>query len=260
MVMIVDVKLFNGDIPMAVNAVLMAYSQGDRQNCLLSATGAHGIVTAHQDFGFRKILNSFSLNLADGKPAVWVGKLKGARQIKRCYGPDFFQEMLVGSRDMAIRHFFCGGKDGVAEELKQICEKKFYNWNVVGTYSPPFREMSDEELMVLANTINVLDVDIIWVGLSTPKQEKFAYRLSKYTKVHFLCTVGAAFDFHTGRLKQAPKWMQSLGLEWFFRLIVEPKRLWKRYFEIVPLFIVYAIQDLWLHFNINTIKTKKESK
>ena len=104
--------------------------------------------------------------------------------------------------------------------------------------------MTVEELKKLANEINELGVNIVWIGLSTPKQEIFASRLRKYTKVDFICTVGAAFDFHTGNVIQAPKFLQNTGLEWLFRLVVEPKRLWRRYFEIVPKFIYYNLIEI----------------
>ena len=143
--------------------------------------------------------------------------------------------------------------------LKKKVEVKFGNRNVVGTFSPPFREMTDNELKELAKDINSRKTNIVWIGLSTPKQEKFAYRLSKFTNVHFICTVGAAFDFHTGKVKQAPPFIQKLGLEWFFRLLMEPKRLWKRYFEIVPLFIWYNfLEFIKGDFFKNTIGEKHE--
>ncbi len=248
MARVVDVQLFDGDIAGATEIVLNTCARGEKKNCLVSATGAHGIVVAHQDPGYKRVLDSFYLNLADGMPGVWVSRLKGDQHIQRCYGPDFLQAVMMASRDRNVRHYLCGGKAGVAEELKQVCEHRFGNPNVVGVASPPFREMSDEEIMGLAAEINSLNVDIVWIGLSTPKQERFAFRLACYTQVNFLCTVGAAFDFHTGRVKQAPLWMRRNGLEWAFRLVTEPRRLWKRYLVIVPLFMVYNMVDLFQYF------------
>ncbi|MCS6796775.1 MAG: WecB/TagA/CpsF family glycosyltransferase, partial [Raineya sp.] len=106
-----------------------------------------------------------------------------------------------------------------------------------GTFCPPFREMTEKEIQDLAQKIQVSSADVVWIGLSTPKQEKFAYRLARFVNCHFIITVGAAFDFHTDRVKQAPRWIQNIGLEWFFRLMMEPKRLYKRYLHIVPKFI-----------------------
>jgi N-acetylglucosaminyldiphosphoundecaprenol N-acetyl-beta-D-mannosaminyltransferase len=253
MIEILQVKLFDLNIEDAVQILTSLCLTKEKLNYCVSATGAHGIIIARKDKKFKEILNSFYLNLPDGMPSVWVGRLKGAKNMERCYGPDFFKETIISTRDKNIKHFFCGGKDGVAEDLKRVCEEKFGNKNIVGTYSPPFRELSDDEMKHLADKINSLGSNIVWIGLSTPKQEIFAYRLSKYTNVNFICTVGAAFDFHTGRVKQAPMWVQSIGMEWFFRLITEPKRLWKRYIEIVPLFIWYNLIDLFFT-NFRTIK------
>jgi len=243
MIKILKINIYDKNINVIVKYIINNISKV--KNNLISATGAHGVITAHKDNYFFNILNSFDFNLPDGMPNVWLGKLKGAKKMERCYGPDFFKETIIKTAPYNINHFFCGGKDGVAEELKVACEKKFNNFNVVGTYSPPFREMTDEELNNLANKINVLNTNIVWIGLSTPKQEKFAFRLSKFTNVNFICTVGAAFDFHTEKVKQAPKWIQKIALEWFYRLLMEPRRLWKRYFEIVPLFIFYNILEIF---------------
>jgi N-acetylglucosaminyldiphosphoundecaprenol N-acetyl-beta-D-mannosaminyltransferase len=136
----------------------------------------------------------------------------------------------------------------VAEELKAAAELKWNNKNVKGTYSPPFTPMQDSDWDQLVSKIEVSQAQIVWVGLSTPKQEKLAFELSKRVKVKFIITIGAAFDFHTGRLAQAPKWMQLAGLEWFFRLGKEPRRLWKRYIEIVPKFAILVMVDLVKHY------------
>lgn len=245
MVQILQVELFERDIPSAVSLMLDRCQAAEKQNLLISASGAHGLVTASQDAQFRLILQSFFLNLPDGMPSVWVGRLKGAQRMQRCYGPDFFREVILASAPYPIYHYFCGGREGVAAALKQVCAERFGNPNIVGFYAPPFREMREAEIHDLADEINRLKTDIVWIGLSTPKQERFAFQLAKYTDVHFICTVGAAFDFYTGRVQQAPKWMQQNGLEWLFRLLVEPRRLWKRYFKIVPLFIIYNLVELF---------------
>ena len=243
MVKVLEINLFDKDLEQASTIILDQCSR-DRLNRCVSATGAHGIIVAQKNLEFKALINSFFLNLPDGMPGVWVGRSKGAKKMQRCYGPDFFKEIILKTADKPIKHFFCGGKEGVSEELKRVCSEEFGNDQVVGVYSPPFREMSDAEIEELAQYINSLNTDIVWIGISTPKQEVFAYRLSKFTDVHFLCTVGAAFDFHTGKVEQAPAWMQKNGLEWFFRLTREPKRLWKRYFEIVPLFLWHNILEI----------------
>ena len=204
------------------------------------------MVICKKDPSFYKTLSNFFINLPDGIPGVWIGKLKGGKKIERCYGPDFFEYVLRKSANLKINHYFCGGNEGVANELKIVCQKRFANQNVVGTYCPPFRELSSQEWEWLANDIIEKEAHIVWIGISTPKQERFAEHLSKLTNTYFIITVGAAFDFHIGKVRQAPKFMQKNGLEWLFRLIMEPKRLWKRYFSIVPLFIYYNIKNLFL--------------
>jgi N-acetylglucosaminyldiphosphoundecaprenol N-acetyl-beta-D-mannosaminyltransferase len=166
----------------------------------------------------------------------------------RCYGPDFFAAIMQATSGLAVAHFFCGGKAGVAEALQQAVEIKWNNKNVKGTYIPPFSPMQDEDWDNLVQKINESAAQIIWIGLSTPKQEKFAYELAKRVKVRYIITIGAAFDFHTGRLAQAPRWMQRSGLEWLYRLCKEPRRLWKRYIEIVPKFAILAGVDLIKHY------------
>lgn len=242
---VLDIPMFDGTIPDACEIVKECIDGGDRLNRCVSATGAHGLVSCKSDLGFKAILQSFFMNLPDGMPGVWVARKKGAKQIARCYGPDFFEYILRNTAQDGVKHYFCGGKEGVPEKLKEACSEKFSNNNVVGTLSPPFRELSDEEMQELARTIDELGTDIVWIGISTPKQEKFAHRLAKYTKVHFLVTVGAAFDFHIGGVTQAPGFMQRNGLEWLFRLCVEPKRLWKRYIHIVPMFIIYNVMEMF---------------
>jgi len=240
---VLGIHIYDGTIHTAISRINL--SVGARKNLLVSATGAHGIIEAIKNPIFKDILNLFHLNLPDGQPNVWIAKLKGAKKINHCYGPDFFREFLSLSADNSkIRHFFCGGISGVAVELQKAIESKFNNSNVVGTHCPPFLDVEKYDYRQIAELIKNSNANIIWIGLSTPKQEQFAYLLSEFTKVDAIICVGAAFDFHTDRVKQAPKFIQQVGLEWFFRLLMEPRRLFKRYVEIVPKFIVYNILDL----------------
>ena len=242
-IQILDIPIFAGDITQAVDLVWKDLNKKKECKCI-SLTGAHGLVYSQKNKKFKEALKNFYLNLPDGMPGVWVGRFKGRKQMKRCYGPDFFIEMIRGTAGKEINHFLCGGKEGIAEELKDVCEHKFNNKYIVGTYSPPFREMTEEEFVELGKEISSKKTNIVWIGISTPKQEFFAAKLAKYTNVNFIITIGAAFDFHTNKIRQAPAILQKLGLEWFFRLIIEPRRLWKRYAEIVPLFIYFNFKEL----------------
>lgn len=243
---VLGIQMYNKDLDTFLNHVLEVVSEeGGRDNRCVSATGAHGIIHARKHASFKELLNSFYANLPDGMPGVWVGRAKGAKQMQRCYGPDLFAGLMETSATKNVRHFLCGGKKGVAEKLKNACATKFDNINIVGTYCPPFKKVAEYDYKEIAKRMNESGADIVWIGISTPKQEQFAQRLAEYTDAHFLITVGAAFDFHIGQLRQAPSWMQKAGLEWFFRLLVEPRRLFKRYLEIVPAFLFYGMKDVY---------------
>jgi N-acetylglucosaminyldiphosphoundecaprenol N-acetyl-beta-D-mannosaminyltransferase len=200
-------------------------------------TGVHGVMEAQADPELRSILNHAFLNTPDGIPMVWVGRLRGFRDMRRVYGPDLMLLLCEFTKDKPFTHFLYGGADGVAQELKRRLEQKFPGIKIVGTYTPPFRPLNATEEVELANTISSLKPDVIWVGLSTPKQEKFMARYWQKLDATLMFGVGAAFDFHAGRVRQAPRWMQRSGLEWFFRLCCEPRRLWRRYFSNNPRFI-----------------------
>lgn len=244
-VQILDIPLYAVDIDTATQLLLKLCSEDKRKNLCISATGAHGLVFAKQNKEFENVLKNFYLNLPDGMPGVWVGKLKGARKMKRCYGPDFFENVMIkSSKHASIKHFFCGGNAGVADELKEAVREKFGNTSVVGTYCPPFLGVNEYDYSAIAESINTSGANVLWIGLSTPKQELFASRLATKTNIDFIITVGAAFDFHTNRVPQAPRVLQKISLEWLFRLVMEPKRLFKRYVEIVPLFIYYNFKEL----------------
>jgi N-acetylglucosaminyldiphosphoundecaprenol N-acetyl-beta-D-mannosaminyltransferase len=256
MVEILNIPVHDKGMDAAVWSVIATCTDDcfPKSNRLISATGAHGLVYAKKNPEFAEILKSFTMNLPDGKPNEWIGRLKGHREMRQCRGPDFFMEVMTRSASLSIRHFLCGGREGVPEQLKEACLEKFSNTNIIGTYSPPFREMTDKELMGLADRINRAGADILWIGMSTPKQEKFAFRIARYIQVHYIATVGAAFDFHIGKIKEAPKIMRHVGLEWFFRLRSEPIRLHKRYGEVVPLYIYYNLIDF-----LNSMRSREKS-
>lgn len=243
---VLDVPIYVGNIPTVSRdlTTLLTDPASPRDNRCISATSAHGIVTSADEPDFKAILQSFFLNLPDGKPLVWVGQAKGAANMERCTGPDFFAQWMRDTVGTSIRHYFAGGQPGVAEELKAACARQFGNHNIVGTYTPPFRPLTEAEWQALAADIAATRADVVWIGLSTPKQERFARQLAAYVQVHAIVTVGAAFDYHTGRLQRAPEWMKNAGLEWLYRLTLEPKRLYKRYAYVVPRFMWLNLRDL----------------
>lgn len=244
-IQVLGIPLYAANIRSATAMVIENCQDESASNYCISATGAHGLVMAKKDKRFEQVLRSFFANLPDGMPGVWIGRLKGAQRMERCYGPDFFKSVMTHSKNLPINHFFCGGNPGVAQELRALVKDKFGNNNVVGTFCPPFLPVMEYDFKSIANHINECSANVVWIGLSTPKQELFASSLASFTKVNFIITVGAAFDFHTGNVRQAPSLFQSAGLEWLFRLIIEPKRLYKRYLKIVPLFILYNLKEFF---------------
>ncbi len=200
-------------------------------------TGVHGVSEAQVSPEFRSILNGALLNTPDGMPMVWMGRLHGFRNMGRVYGPDLMLCLCQAGLARGLTHFFYGGAEGVAPELKRRLEEKFPGLKVVGTWTPPFRPLNENEKADLQEMVARLKPDFFWVGLSTPKQEKFMAEFWNKLDATVFLGVGAAFDFHAGRVRQAPRWMQRTGLEWLFRLWCEPRRLWKRYLKNNPLFL-----------------------
>lgn len=242
---VLGVPLYVGDVPSIARAVVRSViEESITQTRLITATAAHGLVHAQNHPEFRELLRRFDVVLPDGMSSVWVGRLKGARAMERCYGPAFFAEVLRVSAGEPLHHFLCGGEEGVADTLKTVCAERFGNERVVGTHCPPFRPLTSDEYDRLAQDIDDAGADIVWIGISTPKQERFAAELAEYTRAQYIVTVGAAFDFHTGRVRQAPSWVQRSGLEWLFRILMEPRRLWRRQIGAVLGFTYHNLREL----------------
>jgi N-acetylglucosaminyldiphosphoundecaprenol N-acetyl-beta-D-mannosaminyltransferase len=209
----------------------------NRQKGYICVTGVHGVSEAQTDPEFRRILNRAFLCTPDGMPLVWVGRWQGQTQMDRVYGPDLMLAVMAVSEKTGWRHFFFGGADGTAQLLRSKLLERFPKLQIAGVNEPPFRPLNPDEQQKLREEIRAARPDIMWVGLSTPKQERFMAQYLEQLDVTLMFGVGAAFDFHAGKIRQAPKWMQRSGLEWCFRLGCEPRRLWKRYLKNNPLFV-----------------------
>ncbi|HUB68004.1 MAG TPA: WecB/TagA/CpsF family glycosyltransferase [Candidatus Methylacidiphilales bacterium] len=230
------------NLPGAVTAIgeaIRTHAKG-----YICVTGVHGVSEAQDDPVFRDILNRAFLNTPDGMPMVWMGWWQGRRGMGRVYGPDLMLEICRVSEQTHWRHFFYGGAPGVAEQLAASLQSRFPNLTVAGTYTPPFRPLNEEETEKLRVLIAKNKPDIIWVGLSTPKQEAFMAGILSCLDTTLMIGVGAAFDLLSGRVRQAPRWVQRSGFEWLYRLVQEPGRLWKRYLKNNPLFVWRAFLQL----------------
>ncbi len=215
------------DLTGAAHLIHLAIERG--QKGYVCVTGVHGVMEAQRDPQFRNILNRALLVTPDGTPTVWVGRLQGHSQMGRVFGPDLMIEICARTAGNDIRHFIYGGNPGIADELAATLRRLFPKITIAGTFTPPFRPLSASEQAQLEKRVATTCPDIIWVGLSTPKQEKFMAANIGRLHCKIMIGVGAAFDIHTGRVKDAPAWVKNAGLQWAHRLCQEPRRLWKRY-------------------------------
>lgn len=227
------------NMPMALARIASWISR--REKHYVCVTGVHGVMESQSDPNLRAIHNAAGMVTPDGMPMVWLSRWAGASHVDRVYGPDLMLELCRESMERNYRHFFYGGDDGIAELLAARLTDRFPGLQVVGTWTPPFRPLTEEEDTKLVNTINALKPDIVWIGLSTPKQERFMAEHVGRLDAPVMIGAGAAFDFHAGLKKQAPLWMQRSGMEWVFRLATEPKRLWRRYLTNNPKFVVLVL-------------------
>jgi N-acetylglucosaminyldiphosphoundecaprenol N-acetyl-beta-D-mannosaminyltransferase len=217
-------------------------SKGSRNYVCI--TGVHGVMESRRDQRLRRIHNEAGMVTPDGMPLVWFSRFCGNGRTDRVYGPDLMRKMTAVSSLRSYRQFYYGGAEGVADKLKQALVAAHPKLDVAGTLCPPFRELTPEEDRAVVAAINAARPDIVWVGLSTPKQEFWMASHLGRIEAPVMVGVGAAFDFLAGTKRQAPRWMQRNGLEWLFRLSSEPRRLWRRYAYIVPGFIILAVGDL----------------
>jgi N-acetylglucosaminyldiphosphoundecaprenol N-acetyl-beta-D-mannosaminyltransferase len=202
----------------------------------ICVTGVHGVMESQLDPALRVIHNRAGLVTPDGMPLVWISRLRGHRGVERVYGPDLMLACCEASVVKGYRHFFYGGAADVPEQLSARLQRRFPGLQIAGQWSPPFRELTACEETEMVERINAAQPDIVWIGLSTPKQERWMARYVGRISAPVLIGVGAAFDMHAGVKKQAPRWMQRSGLEWLFRLGAEPRRLWRRYLINNPWF------------------------
>ena len=208
-------------------------------------TSVHGIMMARSDPELANILNSAEIATPDGMPVVWALRSFGARNQQRVYGPTLMLELCRRAAETGLRIFLYGGREETLPALVSALRTRFPGLTVAGSYSPPFRSLTENEDGDIQEMILKSDADFVFVGISTPKQEKWMYEHRRSFPGTTLIGVGAAFDFFAGRVRQAPVWMQRNGLEWLFRLIMEPARLWKRYLLITPKFLPLWAMQRW---------------
>ena len=212
-----------------------------RERHYVCVTGVHGVMESQRDLELRRIHNASGLTTPDGMPMVWAGRWAGVAHMQRVYGPDLMLALCALAADRGWSSFFYGGAPGVPERLAERLQARFPDLRVVGTLSPPFRPLTAEEDEAVVACIRRAAPELVWIGLSTPKQERWmAAHVRRLDAV--LLGVGAAFDIHAGLLRQAPVWLQRAGLEWAWRLSREPRRLAGRYLRNNPRFVLQIVR------------------
>jgi N-acetylglucosaminyldiphosphoundecaprenol N-acetyl-beta-D-mannosaminyltransferase len=207
------------------------------------ACSVNDIISAYDSSQLTTVINNADLAVPDGMPLVWIGRLH-KQNAHRVYGPDLMLKMCEHSQNKGYRHFFYGSTSEVLNNLIENLQSRFPRITIAGSFSPPFRELSEEEKYNITEMINSAKPDIVWVGLGSPKQDLWAGEFRNRLNVPVIITVGAAFDFIAGRIPQAPRWMGKCGLEWAFRLATEPRRLWRRYLIGNSRFIFLIVRQL----------------
>jgi N-acetylglucosaminyldiphosphoundecaprenol N-acetyl-beta-D-mannosaminyltransferase len=224
----------------AVSMLLAAPRQAVKLRVHFAAV--HTFVEAGKDADLQEALAAADIVAPDGMPLVWLGRIKG-RHTERVCGPDTMAETLDRSREHGYRHFFYGGTPELLDKLVERLTRRYPGLAVAGAYAPPFRPLSFEEVEEVADLINDADPDYVWVGLGSPKQDYWLAEFRPLLHAPVLLAVGAAFAFHAGRIKRAPRWAQRSGLEWAFRLAAEPRRLAWRYASMSFRFLQLLIAD-----------------
>jgi N-acetylglucosaminyldiphosphoundecaprenol N-acetyl-beta-D-mannosaminyltransferase len=204
------------------------------ENTYVCVCPVHSIMECRRSEATRHIFNAAGMVTPDGMPVVWVARWSGHPDVDRVYGPDLMLAVLERERH---RHFFYGGGQGVAQRLADSMKKRYPKLEVAGCIEPPFARIDELCTPEVAEQINSSGADVVWIGMSSPKQDHWMARMRPMLKAPVLIAVGAAFDFHTGTVPQAPRWMQRSGLEWLFRLAMQPRRLWRRYLIDNPWFL-----------------------
>ena len=206
----------------------------------ICVSNVHTTVMAHDNPAYRNVQNSAAIALPDGKPLSVVSRKRGYTEAERVTGPDLMGELF--DRENGLKHFFYGDKEETLQILQQKLKEKYPDIQIAGMISPPFRSLSQEEEKAYIQQINDSGADIVWIGLGAPKQENWMYEHQGMFQ-GVMIGVGAGFSYHAGLIKRAPEWMQKMSLEWFYRLMQDPVRLFKRYFTTNLKFMLLEAKD-----------------
>ena len=227
----------------AIDRMLAAASGGTGQ-LRAHFVNVHNIVEAQDDAALREVFRTAGMICADGVPIVWLSQRRGAKSAERVCGPDVMLSICDRGRALGLRHYFFGGRNGIAQSMAKALTARFPGLEVAGTFTPPFRATAEREPAETLAAINDAHPHVLWVGLGAPKQEFWVADHAGLVSAGLILPVGAAFDFHSGRIRRAPRWMRRVGLEWLFRLAMDPRRLAGRYLRTNSRFLLLVLGDL----------------
>ncbi len=214
----------------------------DLRGKYICVSNVHTTVMSYENEEYRKIQNGAAMALPDGAPLSSYSRRKGYKQAQRVTGPDLMLELFAISKEKGYRHYFYGATEETLQSMKEVLERDYPGIQIAGMYAPPFRALTPQEDAQIVAKINESRPDFIWIGLGAPKQEEWMHQhMGQLQGV--LIGVGAGFDYLAGYIKRAPRWMQRMSLEWLYRLLQDPKRLWRRYFTSNVKFICLTRMD-----------------
>lgn len=214
----------------------------DLRGKYICVSNVHTTVMSYENEEYRKIQNGAAMALPDGAPLSSYSRRKGYKQAQRVTGPDLMLELFAISKEKGYRHYFYGATEETLQSMREVLERDYPGIEIAGMYAPPFRALTPQEDAQIVAKINESRPDFIWIGLGAPKQEEWMYQhMGQLQGV--LIGVGAGFDYLAGYIKRAPRWMQRMSLEWLYRLLQDPKRLWRRYFTSNVKFICLTRMD-----------------
>jgi N-acetylglucosaminyldiphosphoundecaprenol N-acetyl-beta-D-mannosaminyltransferase len=226
--------------------VLALIEHRPRDRALVAAfCNVHSVMTARRDPQVAQALRAADLATPDGVPIVWALRSLGHREQQRVYGPDLMELALPHGVELGWRHYLYGSTPETLERLRDAAERLAPGVQIVGSHAPPFRPETPEERAAVLDDIRASGADVVWIGLGMPKQERWAHEVREELPGVALMAVGAAFDLLSGTVKQAPDWIQRAGLEWLYRLVQEPRRLWRRYLYNNPVFVLAYARQRW---------------
>ena len=235
----------NIDIISSPQKLLEYILKNDLDVSYITVNNVHTIIEATKSQKYKKVINESLFALPDGQPLVLLQKLKGCHDSHRIFGPSLMEKLIDIGRNIDLKHYFFGSSIKTISKMLENIETNYPNTKIAGTFSPPFREFTKTENNEFLRKMNDSKADIYWIGLGAPKQEIWISENYSKLKHGLMIGIGAGFDYLAGNIKHAPEWMKNLSLEWFYRLIQDPRRLWKRYLVTNTLFIVFVMLEMF---------------